>query len=199
MRFEVWTFRSFPLKFSVCWTLVWKPSLYCYAYQFLFLKLFLDFPRVPSPVCPGWPAGQWCRHEESFIFAPSASSKGKQSETAAPNTSEKESIRFCLAGVVWCSEDNHIGPWHLKTASPCSGSAGRSWWGEKGKWKWMRMDTCGCDAGFGCISEKHTICSCHWMDNPEICGIKVNLSLKMKQIQNLSSHNFPQSARLLFC
>lgn len=63
----------------------------------------------------------------------------------------------------------------------------------------MRMNTCGCDVGFGCISEKHTICTCHWVDNPEICGIKVNLSLKMKWIQNISRHDISRSACLWFC
>lgn len=37
-----------------------------------------------------------------------------------------------------------------------------------------------CDGGSGWVSEKHTICTCHWVNNPKICGIKVNLSLKMK-------------------
>lgn len=67
----------------------------------------------------------------------------------------------------------------------------RGWLGGGG---WMRMNACGCDAGLGCISEKYTICTCHWVDNPEICRIKVNLSLKMKWIQNISRHNISRSA-----
>lgn len=64
-------------------------------------------------------------------------------------------------------------PWHEDNAagSPesrrCCRSAGGSWRGGGGN-----------DAGFGCISEKHTICTCHWVDNPKICRIEVNLSLK---------------------
>lgn len=78
---------------------------------------------------------------------------------------------------------DHSGPWHLKTASPIPESSPallqiRKQILMRGEKKWMRTNACGCDVGFGCVSEKHTICTCHWVDNPEICRIKVNLSLK---------------------
>lgn len=120
----------------------------------------------------------------------------KQAKTTARNTSKqecilranvtRENIRLSLGGAVWCSEEDHSSPWHLKMPSRFPRVLALlqirrqilTVGGRKKKKTCMHWNTRGYDVGFGCISEKHTICTCHWVDNPQICWIKVNLSLK---------------------
>lgn len=64
----------------------------------------------------------------------------------------EKSIWFRLGGAVWCSEDDHSGAWHLKMALSIPNRPHTAAHQQMKKWK--RMNTCGRDGGFECISEK---------------------------------------------